>query len=222
MGLGAGFKLKDKERDRSKDKEKDKENIDRPPSAQNGDGSEKDKDEEVEEKPEKSRVRTRLKSIRYHSSHRPSQEDPTATASLQENGGQSHHSYGWTALLEDWYVNGSCHADHSASPARPSSQDGHTVTGYLDDSDVPLSAKAKSTGDLNARMSPHRKGPYELLVKERMMGLYLAIFIHRDIKGLVKGESCGNVGYSAVCHRRCIRYLEVSRYSRPHRRTSRQ
>ncbi|GJE85589.1 EEP domain-containing protein [Phanerochaete sordida] len=190
MGLGAGFKLKDKERDRSK--EKDKENIERPSSAQNGEVFDKDKEEEGDEKPEKPekpRIRTRLKSIRYHSSHRPSHEDSAATASLQENGAQSHHPYGWTALLEDWYVNGSGHNDHSTSPARPSSQDGHTPTGYLDDSDVPLSAKAKSTGDLSARINSHRKGPYELLVKERMMGLYLAIFIHRDIKELVRGTS---------------------------------
>lgn len=178
--------MKDKERDKSKDKEKEKENIDRPSSAQNGDVSEKDRDD-IEEKVEKPRARTRLKSIRHHSSHRSSHDELGTASSLLENGGQSHHSYGWTSLLEDWYVNGGCHAEHLSSPAHPSSQDGHTATGYLDDSDVALSAKAKSTGDLNARMNVHRKGPYELLVKERMMGLYLAIFIHRDMKGLVKG-----------------------------------
>ncbi|KAI0073686.1 hypothetical protein K474DRAFT_170948 [Panus rudis PR-1116 ss-1] len=35
----------------------------------------------------------------------------------------------------------------------------------------------------------HEKGPYELLVKERMMGLYLAVFVHRDVKNLVRGTS---------------------------------
>ena len=33
------------------------------------------------------------------------------------------------------------------------------------------------------------KGPYELLVKERLMGIYLAIFVHRDAKHLVHGGS---------------------------------
>ncbi|KAH9945499.1 DNase I-like protein [Epithele typhae] len=31
--------------------------------------------------------------------------------------------------------------------------------------------------------------PYELLIKERMMGLYLAVFIHRDARPLVRGTS---------------------------------
>lgn len=31
-------------------------------------------------------------------------------------------------------------------------------------------------------------GPYELAVKERMMGIYLAVYVHRDLKHLVKGQ----------------------------------
>lgn len=30
-------------------------------------------------------------------------------------------------------------------------------------------------------------GPYELAVKERMMGIYLAVYVHRDVKPLLKG-----------------------------------
>ena len=29
-------------------------------------------------------------------------------------------------------------------------------------------------------------GPYEMLVKERLMGIYLAVFVHRDVKYLVR------------------------------------
>ena len=173
MGLGAGFKLKDKDRDKSKEKEKD-------PSERSGsDTPEKDKDDNEEEK---RRPRSRHLSVRHHS-HRHSHEEPGGmTGSSSQD--QSHHPYGWTSILEDWYANGG--PTVQTSPAARTSQDG-IPTGYLDSSDVALSPKAKSTGDLNSRMNSHRKGPYELLVKERMMGIYLAIFNHRDIRDLVRG-----------------------------------
>lgn len=184
MALGAGFKLKDKDRDKSREKEKEK-----------GDGV-LDTLEKEEGDEEKRRSRARHLSIRHHS-HRHSHEDPgvmTGSAS-QDHTGQPHHPYGWTSILEDWYVNGGGAAQVS-SAAHTSSQDGTSPTGYLDDSDVALYAKAKSTGDLNARMNTHRKGPYELLVKERMMGIYLAVFIHRDIRDLVRGTYCDIFHYS--------------------------
>lgn len=34
-----------------------------------------------------------------------------------------------------------------------------------------------------------RKGPYQLLIKDRLMGIYMAVFIHRDLKPLVRGMS---------------------------------
>lgn len=180
MGLGAGFKLKDKDRDKSKDKEKEKE-----------DEAEKslldDRDEEKEDNP-KRRSRSHHRSIRLHS-HRHSHEEASSTPGSSEHGNQSHHAYGWTSMLEDWYVHGGCNAEHSTSTPHTSSQDGHPSAGFLDSSDVPMSPKARSTGDLNSRMNTHRQGPYELLVKERMMGLYLAVFIHRDIRDLVQGEA---------------------------------
>ena len=175
MALGAGFKLKDKDRDKSREKERD-------------DASDTPEKDDVDE--EKRRPRSRHLSIRHHS-HRHSHEEPAAMtgSASQDHAGQAHHPYGWTSILEDWYVNGGGAAQ--VSPAmHTSSQDGYSPTGYLNDSDVALYAKAKSTGDLNARINAHKKGPYELLVKERMMGLYLAIFIHRDIRDLVRGVHC--------------------------------
>lgn len=32
------------------------------------------------------------------------------------------------------------------------------------------------------------QGPYEMLVKERMMGIYLAVFVHKNAKHVVLGE----------------------------------
>lgn len=92
------------------------------------------------------------------------------------------NSYGWTAILEDWY-------SHAGSA--------HVVDrrrGFRNVPGIPNSPISSTTSmpDLKRRKSvkppPERKGPYELLIKERMMGLYLAIYIHRDIKHLVRGK----------------------------------
>ncbi|KAJ7637593.1 inositol polyphosphate phosphatase [Mycena polygramma] len=77
----------------------------------------------------------------------------------------AHEGSGWTAMIEDWL----CHGARQASPT-PS------------EISVP---KRLSAGP----RPKERKGPYQLLIKERMMGLYLAIYIHRDLRPLVKGTS---------------------------------
>lgn len=42
-------------------------------------------------------------------------------------------------------------------------------------------------------------GPYELAVKERMMGIYLAVYVHRDVKPLLKGMYSGfHWGYPLI------------------------
>ncbi|KAJ7475671.1 inositol polyphosphate phosphatase [Mycena latifolia] len=77
----------------------------------------------------------------------------------------AHEVTGWTAMIEDWL----CHGARQASPT-PS------------DISVPK--------PLSARVPPkERKGPYQLLIKERMMGLYLAIYALRDLRPLVRGTS---------------------------------
>ncbi|KAJ7726045.1 inositol polyphosphate phosphatase [Mycena maculata] len=76
-----------------------------------------------------------------------------------------HEGSGWTAMIEDWL----CHGVRQASPT-------------TSDISVPK--------PLSARGPPkERKGPYQLLIKERMMGLYLAVYIHRELRPLVSGTS---------------------------------
>ena len=74
--------------------------------------------------------------------------------------------YGWTAILEDWLSYGG---------------------GLKSES----SAAVRNKSDFKRRVSTKavlsRKGPYEILIKERMMGLYLAVYVHREIKHLVRG-----------------------------------
>lgn len=96
-------------------------------------------------------------------------------------------------MLEDWYVHG-VNYDPTHDPAVPKRPILNVPIGDeepQDCDDISVAPKAKSTGDLNARIDARTsyKGPYELLIKERMMGLYLAVFILRDIKGLVRGET---------------------------------
>ncbi|KAJ7032469.1 inositol polyphosphate phosphatase [Mycena alexandri] len=78
----------------------------------------------------------------------------------------SHEGTGWTAMIEDWL----CHGARQATSPTPSDIGGPK----------PLSARAAPK---------ERKGPYQLLIKERMMGLYLAIYIHRELRPLVRGTS---------------------------------
>ncbi|KAJ7574421.1 hypothetical protein C8J56DRAFT_1017375 [Mycena floridula] len=79
---------------------------------------------------------------------------------------------GWTWMVEDWL----CHGGSSiarASVVTPTSSEISMPR--------PLSARALS--------KESKKGPYQLLIKERMMGIYLAVFIHRDLRPFVRGMS---------------------------------
>lgn len=177
-GLGAGFKLKEKDREKYKEKEKERE---REPMERKL-SSRWLHDQEKEEDAEHHRPRSRHRSARHHSHRRSNEFD---SPSHHESGSQDrhfmpHHPYGWTSMLEDWY----CHNHAQDGNSQTASQDGHEP--FYTDSGGTLSPKAKSTGDLNARLNVFRESPYELVVKERMMGIYVAIFVHRDIKDLVE------------------------------------
>lgn len=90
---------------------------------------------------------------------------------VRSNSLHEGHANGWTFMVEDWL----CHG--GASAVRPSALS-------------PSSSEISMPKPLSARVSSRepKKGPYQLLVKERMMGIYLAIFIHRDLRHFVRGE----------------------------------
>ncbi|THH30619.1 hypothetical protein EUX98_g3589 [Antrodiella citrinella] len=198
-GLGAP-EFKRKERgDRDKSKEKDRDDLpDRPHSRQQlVADSEKSKDAEEKESREHSRSTHRFNLHKELSQHRISRDDIPSSAGLSVHSDHTHHpSYGWSAMLEDWYVDGGKHCEHPLGPSKPPVLDVPIGDEHARVSeDITISPKAKSAGDLNAHVDvkASSKGPYELLVKERMMGLYLAVFINRDIKGLVRGTSKSSV-----------------------------
>ncbi|KAF7330418.1 Inositol polyphosphate 5-phosphatase [Mycena venus] len=76
-----------------------------------------------------------------------------------------HEGSGWTAKIDEWL----CHGARQASPTP---------------SDISVPKRLSAQG-----RPKERKGPYQLLIKERMMGLYLAIYIYRELRPLVRGTS---------------------------------
>lgn len=87
--------------------------------------------------------------------------------------------YGWTAILEGWLS----HAGGSNLNPSPTTGNKTRRTVGEPQSPVPPSLKRR----ISTKAAVSQKGPYEILIKERMMGLYLAVYIHREIKHLVRG-----------------------------------
>ncbi|TBU43249.1 hypothetical protein BD309DRAFT_961154 [Dichomitus squalens] len=93
---------------------------------------------------------------------RKSAEADLLSPSVDKTHEHHHPPSSWSSILENWY----CHP---------------TVLGPL--------ASSASDPNLRTQTESQRTGPYELLIKERMMGLYLAVFIHREARPFVRGTS---------------------------------
>lgn len=120
--------------------------------------------------------------------------------------------YGWTAILEDWLSHaGGSNLKTSSVTVNKS----HKANGELQSPAHPSLKRRIST-----KAATSQKGPYEILIKERMMGLYLAVYIHREIKHLVRGMDPILLRH----HRgkRCFRSIKIFCHYRPHRWKSRQ
>ncbi|KAI0312672.1 hypothetical protein OF83DRAFT_1144919 [Amylostereum chailletii] len=131
---------------------------------------EKEKDGDKERDKERERYKEGLKELQQRLLKQQEHEEHAHTGAA-----------GWSSILEEWL----CHG-----------VDDPTVKHIVKRKEfvAPELERAFSTGDILRR--PHvepRKGPYEMLVKERMMGVYLAIFVHRDARHLVHGTSKGTV-----------------------------
>ena len=75
--------------------------------------------------------------------------------------------------------------------------DGEQLMSSKSNSQGDTSAKNEKSKDKKKDRSKKRRicsckkehiGPYELLAKHRLMGIYLAVFIYRDLKPLVRGK----------------------------------
>ena len=115
--------------------------------------------------------------------------------------------YGWTAILEDWlsHAGGS---DLKSSPItgnRPPKANGEPQP------PVPPNLKRR----ISTKAAVSQKGPYEVLIKERMMGLYLAVYVHREIKHLVRGMYA--VPFLLSQTRTLFRLVKILCHHRSHR-----
>ncbi|KAF5392162.1 hypothetical protein D9757_001397 [Collybiopsis confluens] len=117
-------------------------------------------DREKEEKPRSSKHSHGPESLK---SKKSSLDDYT-----QEN--PTHHT-GWTSMVEDWLCNG-------GSMARATSPSTSDISIPKPLSPRPI-VKEQAT----------KKGPYQLLCKERLLGIYLAMYVHRDLRPLVESTS---------------------------------
>jgi hypothetical protein len=120
---------------------------------------------------------------------------------------------GWSAVLEDWFAKGvgSLHDvkpvitttvpepgepsvgnahNHAAdidAPQKPAAADKSSKRSHTLDVNWQSTASGGNTDSFSASEAQARTGPYELLVKERLMGIYMAVYVHRDVRPLVQG-----------------------------------
>lgn len=121
---------------------------------------------------------------------------------LQHTPSHHGHTSGWSWILESWF----CHGLGSRA-GRDDSTPG-PATSNLNVTNIPPNteprARSASMDETHRSESPHfpftpggrdgrRKkdkhlhmdqGPYELIAKERLMGIYVAVFIYKDLKPL--------------------------------------
>ncbi|KAG7089700.1 hypothetical protein E1B28_011355 [Marasmius oreades] len=78
---------------------------------------------------------------------------------------------GWTSMIEDWL----CHGGYATR--------------------TPETSEISTPKRLSPRFASKepKRGPYQLLCKERLLGIYLAIYIHRDVRRFVLGTSKSTV-----------------------------
>lgn len=180
MALGAGFKLKDKDKGRPESVHGRKQDeLNR-------------KDSKYHGSPAKSVGHLSGSPQGYQLLRSHSQEALAGTPEI-EQGHQAHkherllhhhsirdHTPGWSSMLEQWYSNPpTTHRSTTSLPHIP----------YTTHSEPELPSMPADTKSVEAESPTAKVAPYELLLKERMMGLYLAIFININCRDLVQGTS---------------------------------
>jgi len=193
MGLGGGFKWSKDDDEKEKEEHKEKERH-KPKSTKD-----KDKDLEKDERRHSSElIRTLDTSLPTITS--------TPTPSIREKEKEKeNHTVGWSAILEDYFSRGIGSVDVRrtlstpvAAPSTSRQVNSSRPTSFSTPEHLQSPASPTPPGSTNKNVflqlpqgGPHvpRLGPYELITKERMMGLYLAVYVHRDSGDLVQGHS---------------------------------
>ncbi|TFY62188.1 hypothetical protein EVJ58_g4021 [Rhodofomes roseus] len=181
LGLGAGFRLKDlveKEKDKAKDKEGKK----------LAEYEQRDVESETGSTRAPAFVEPGTPQLAFAMPAAMESEEPIESPSAKGSTDLSHHksllhSSPWSLMLDGWYSNKTL--PHRSTKSLPDVGDSP-----LPRADTPGGSDAKSINV--AGEAGHVRpatAPYELLSKERMMGLYLAVYVNVNVKHLVKGTS---------------------------------
>lgn len=170
LGLGGGMKW-----DRDKDEEEHKRER---------------KDKEVDKK-KKDKPKDKIE-----------ESNPTAGTKTPKYHHTVHQTVGWSSILEDYFSRGIGSIQGvkpdimspSTNPSVSSLVSSDRVLPQASTSNIPGMGNKDAKWKLPSRAVEVPKiGPYELLTKERMMGIYLALYVHRDIRPLVEGYSQDSV-----------------------------
>ncbi|KAL1745715.1 hypothetical protein HDZ31DRAFT_62809 [Schizophyllum fasciatum] len=94
---------------------------------------------------------------------------------------------GWTSMIDDWLCTG--HTSHPSLHKSPSSSSINRLSHKPSPSPRPLLRRRRSSEPMPVKAPSQSRGPYVLLQKERMMGIYLAVYVHRDLFPFVRGCS---------------------------------
>ncbi|KIJ52652.1 hypothetical protein M422DRAFT_202876 [Sphaerobolus stellatus SS14] len=208
MGIAANFKHWDP-RERDKEKYKLDATLEDADSKTDSKAKHKSLDRKILQRAES--LLHKHKHMKHdHTGHsKPDDASEEATA-------HSPTTSGWSAVLEDWYANG-MGSLHGLKPVvtatgfdSPNSSEAQTpVNGEPPNVDIsarpgverPVTrgtidvnwTKESSNKDAITTHADSKKGPYELLIKERLMGIYMAIYVHRDVRPLIRGVSSDTV-----------------------------
>ena len=126
---------------------------------------------------DKERDKEYIKDVKDKSERpKPKQKDKDKDKTEEDLSHDVYAPAGWTSILEDWLCNGAGCTSNIKLPTSPAS--------------APSPSQYHSAGSDQERTIEKEqwKGPYQPLIKHRMMGLYLTVYIHRDIRSLVRGD----------------------------------
>ncbi|TFK28188.1 DNase I-like protein [Coprinopsis marcescibilis] len=184
MALGAGFKLIEREKDRDKDdRDRSTDRHSTSPSPKEPSDRKSTSTERRAAEREAVKREMELEEALKLARSKKSASAPDGTPGVPDN----QHRYGWTATVADWL----CNRDAMGLVRARS----HKLSSALDvtSSTKPVLKRAlslKESSNHHSKLSGGQQpGPYQLLAKERLMGIYLAIYVHKDLKPFVKGIS---------------------------------
>ena len=190
-GLGGGFRWSKDDDEQEKEQKEHKEKEGHKPRSTKGKYKALEKDD-----------------WRRSSEHIRTFDSPpsTSTPGIKEKQKEKENrAVGWSGILEDYLSRGIGSVETSPALSTPVAQ---SSTSELVNNNKPTSfsspehlqlpsypaqpgSNSKNVVETPPQGGPHvhSLGPYELITKERMMGLYLAVYVHRDAGDLVHGYS---------------------------------